>query len=137
MGADLQAWCTLPSVTFEEVLEQGIFFGWSESKRRRFDESAYLQRRALLLTPIGKYEGATVIPTMILFGLCFGRWWRTTLVAAAVIWPLILVTNDVIGLEWGLLSAAALAVANTVVGVLAHQAFLWAVRHMRCERSPV
>lgn len=31
------------SVTFEEVLEQGLCFGWSESKRRRFDDSSYLQ----------------------------------------------------------------------------------------------
>jgi len=34
----------VPSVTFEEVLEQGICFGWSESKRRRFDDTSYLQR---------------------------------------------------------------------------------------------
>ena len=32
------------SVTFDEVLEQGICFGWSESKRRRFDDTSYLQR---------------------------------------------------------------------------------------------
>lgn len=34
----------VPSVTFEEVLEQGICFGWSESMRRRFDDTSYLQR---------------------------------------------------------------------------------------------
>lgn len=34
----------VPSVTFEEVVEQGICFGWSESKRRRFDDTSYLQR---------------------------------------------------------------------------------------------
>jgi len=39
-GADV------PSVTFDEVLEQGICFGWSESKRRRFDDTSYLQRFA-------------------------------------------------------------------------------------------
>ena len=77
-----------------------------------------------------------MIPTMILFGLCFGRWWRTAVVAAAVIWPLILLASDVMGLEWGLLSAGALAVANTLVGVLAHQAVLGTVRRMRAERSP-
>jgi len=32
------------SVTFEDVLEQGLCFGWSESKRARGDESFYLQR---------------------------------------------------------------------------------------------
>jgi len=34
----------LPSVSFEEVLELGICFGWSESQRRRFDRLSYLQR---------------------------------------------------------------------------------------------
>ena len=34
----------VPSVTFEDVLEQGLCFGWSESKRIRGDEASYLQR---------------------------------------------------------------------------------------------
>ncbi len=34
----------VPSVTFEELLEQGLCFGWSESKRVRGDETFYLQR---------------------------------------------------------------------------------------------
>lgn len=33
-----------PSVSFEEVLELGIRFGWSESQRRGLDEVSYLQR---------------------------------------------------------------------------------------------
>ena len=32
------------SVTFEEVLELGLCFGWSESKRIRGDGASYLQR---------------------------------------------------------------------------------------------
>ncbi len=32
------------SVTFEDVLESGLCFGWSESKRVRGDEISYLQR---------------------------------------------------------------------------------------------
>ncbi len=32
------------SVTFQELLEQGLCFGWSESKRVRGDETFYLQR---------------------------------------------------------------------------------------------
>jgi uncharacterized protein YdeI (YjbR/CyaY-like superfamily) len=32
------------SVTFEEVLEAGLCFGWSESKRLRGDGTSYLQR---------------------------------------------------------------------------------------------
>lgn len=33
-----------PSVTFLEVLDEGLCFGWSESTRRRSDELSYLQR---------------------------------------------------------------------------------------------
>ena len=34
----------IPSVSFEEVLDEGLCFGWSESKRRKGDEKSYLQR---------------------------------------------------------------------------------------------
>ncbi len=33
-----------PSVTFEDVLAEGLCFGWSESKRRSLDLDSYLQR---------------------------------------------------------------------------------------------
>ncbi len=32
------------SVTFEQVLDEGLCFGWSESMRRRYDEESYLQK---------------------------------------------------------------------------------------------
>jgi uncharacterized protein YdeI (YjbR/CyaY-like superfamily) len=35
-----------PSVSFEEVLDEGLCFGWSESMRRKGDEQSYLQRFA-------------------------------------------------------------------------------------------
>ncbi len=31
------------SVLFEEVLDEGLCFGWSESKRRSYDANSYLQ----------------------------------------------------------------------------------------------
>ncbi len=34
----------IQSVTFEEVLDEGLCFGWSESKRRIYDQNSYLQR---------------------------------------------------------------------------------------------
>ena len=34
----------IPSVSFEEVLDEGLCFGWSESKRFRGDERSYLQQ---------------------------------------------------------------------------------------------
>jgi uncharacterized protein YdeI (YjbR/CyaY-like superfamily) len=33
----------IPSVTFQELLEEGLCFGWSESKRHPYDEISYLQ----------------------------------------------------------------------------------------------
>jgi hypothetical protein len=72
-----------------------------------------------------------MIPTLILFGLVFGRWWRAALAVAAVGWPAVLVAGDVMDLEVGLVGAAALAVLNTGVGVLVHQAVWRAVRSWR------
>ena len=72
-----------------------------------------------------------MIPNLILFGLVFGRWWRFSLVAAAVAWPVALVLTDVMGLKWGLTGAAVLAVGNTFVGVVVHQGVLWSVRRAR------
>ena len=72
-----------------------------------------------------------MIPTLILFGLVFGRWWRPALAVAAVGWPAVLVAGDVMELEVGLLGAAGLAVLNTGVGVLVHQAIRRAVRRWR------
>jgi uncharacterized protein YdeI (YjbR/CyaY-like superfamily) len=34
----------LESVSFEEVLDEGLCFGWSESMRRKGDDISYLQR---------------------------------------------------------------------------------------------
>lgn len=34
----------IPSVTFEEVLDEGLCFGWSESMRLKGDEKSYLQK---------------------------------------------------------------------------------------------
>ena len=34
----------VPSVSFEDVLDQGLCFGWSESSRCSYDNISYLQR---------------------------------------------------------------------------------------------
>lgn len=72
----------------------------------------------------------TMIPTMILFGLVLGRWWKSTLVAAAIVWPLLaspalLQAGAGIG---GFAAAALLGVANAAVGVAVHQSVLALVR---------
>jgi len=77
-----------------------------------------------------------MIPTMILFGLVLGRWWRLSLVAAALGWPALLVAGGVMDIDVPLLAAAAgLAVANTAAGVLVHQGVLLAVRRCRRRRQ--
>lgn len=34
------------SITFEQVLDEGLCFGWSESTRRSYDDVSYLQKFA-------------------------------------------------------------------------------------------
>ncbi len=74
-----------------------------------------------------------MIPTMILFGFLLGRWWKSAIVAGAVLWPVGLVLAVNIG-GIGVLSAAALGAVNTAVGVAVHQAILGLVRSIRRYR---
>lgn len=79
---------------------------------------------------------------MILIGLVFGHWWRTTLIVAAIGWPLLLIATSVDIELVALPAAAALGAANAAVGILVHHA-LWlfvrgatgAVRRTREVRS--
>jgi len=69
-----------------------------------------------------------MIPTLILFGLVFGRWWRATLIVSAIGWPVLLIAtgvDDRIGFAIG---AAVLAAANAGVGVLVHRVLWFVVR---------
>ena len=76
-----------------------------------------------------------MIPTLILFGLVFGRWWRLSLVTAAVAWPVLVVVDDTMDVEVALLGAAGLAVINTGIGVAVHQGVLRTLRLLR-HRHP-
>ncbi|PZG11978.1 hypothetical protein C1I95_26845 [Micromonospora craterilacus] len=76
-----------------------------------------------------------MIPTLILFGLVFGRWWRSTLVVAALGWPVLLVVTDALDVEPRLLTAAVLAVGNAGAGVLIHQGIRWMVRRREDHRG--
>ncbi|MBG0567318.1 hypothetical protein [Actinoplanes aureus] len=62
-----------------------------------------------------------MIPTLILFGLVAGRWWRTTLLAGTLGWPILLLAQDIVRPGAGLLPVFLLAVVNTGAGVLVHQ----------------
>jgi hypothetical protein len=69
---------------------------------------------------------------LILFGLLFGRWWRSSLTVAAVRWSVLLGATGGLRFEASpLLSAAGLAMVNTGVGVLIHQGILRLSRKVR------
>ena len=74
-----------------------------------------------------------MIPTMIVFGMVFGRWWKMAIAVGAVLWPTSLVFTGVIGVA-DVLGVAALGALNTAVGVAVHQVALWLVRTIRRDR---
>jgi hypothetical protein len=69
-----------------------------------------------------------MIPTVILVGLLFGRWWAVPLVAVG--WPLLLLATSTIEVT-EVPTAAAFGIANIAVGILAHKALAWALRTLR------
>lgn len=79
-----------------------------------------------------------MIPTLIAFGLIFGRWWKATLAVGVIGWVVVILFFTDAGPVTGIietaglaLGAAGLALANTAVGVAVHQGVLWAVRTIR------
>lgn len=71
-----------------------------------------------------------MIPSLIAFGLIFGRWWKPTVVIGVAGWVVVLLVTDII--TWHVIpAAAAFAFINTAVGVLVHQGGLWVVRAVR------
>ena len=77
-----------------------------------------------------------MIPTVIVFGLVFGHWWKSTLVAAAILWPVLLLATGVIGFDVQVLGAALFGLVNAGVGVAIHQGVAWIVRSLRSRRAP-
>ena len=77
-----------------------------------------------------------MIPTMIVFGLVFGRWWKTTLAAGTLGWPLLLLANGVLNPPGDIVDAAMFGFVNTLVGVAVHQSFLRVIRAIRRRATP-
>lgn len=69
-----------------------------------------------------------MIPTLILLGAAFGRWWKVTLVVGTLGWPIYLALPG--GGEVTLL-AVVLAFANTLAGVLLHQLVALGIRRFQ------
>ncbi len=72
-----------------------------------------------------------MIPTLILIGAVFGRWWRVTLLVSAVGWPVLLVVTGAMSPGPALVGATGVAVLNTGAGVLLHQGILRGGRKLR------
>ena len=77
-----------------------------------------------------------MIPTLILIGLIFGRWWRIVMPLAAVGWAVLLIVT---GVDSGLvfaLGAVAIAIPNVALGVLVHRVLWQLVRRVRTAAQP-
>jgi hypothetical protein len=73
-------------------------------------------------------DAEDVIPTVLLVGLLFGRWWKITVPVAVLGWPTVLIASGVDSGFRFAVAAGVLAAANVVVGVLAYQAVRLIVR---------
>ena len=74
-----------------------------------------------------RVDAEEVIPTLLLAGLLFGRWWKIAIPVAVLGWPILLIATGVdSGLQFAL-EAGAFAAANVIVGVLAYRAVALAV----------
>ncbi|WP_256840498.1 hypothetical protein [Ornithinimicrobium faecis] len=69
-----------------------------------------------------------MIPTLIMFGLIFGRWWKTSLVIGSLGWPVLLVVSGIDLSGQQTLEAIGLGLLNTLVGIVVHQVILHMVR---------
>ena len=65
-----------------------------------------------------------MIPTLIMIGAIFGRWWRVTLLVSAVGWPILLAATGAMSVGPALLGVSGLAVLNAGAGVLIYQGIL-------------
>lgn len=63
-----------------------------------------------------------MIPTLMLFGLVFGRWPVLALIAGTLGWPVLLYLGNIAG--WSPVLALPLALLNTAIGVGAHQGIM-------------
>ena len=82
---------------------------------------------------VGIGEGYTesVIPTLLLIGLVFGKWWRITIPATTVAWVVVLSVNETdSGVDF-VFSAGAWAALNVTVGVLIFQGVRLLLRMIR------
>lgn len=72
-----------------------------------------------------------MIPTMLLVGLVFGRWWWATIPLGTIAWVVATIVTGAVSTLSGAMGAAAFGAANVVVGVLLYQVSAFFVRRLR------
>jgi hypothetical protein len=82
-----------------------------------------------------------MIPTLLLVGLAFGKWWRISIPAATIGWALLLLATGGISDLAHFMGAAWIGFINVTVGVLVFQAARLAYRgiarqHRHAAPSP-
>ena len=80
-----------------------------------------------------------MIPSMIVFGILFGRWWIAAIVGGGLLWGLLIGAMTVYANEetfsWGVvLGAVLLGAVNSAFGAGIHQMVLWISRKIRTSR---
>lgn len=81
-----------------------------------------------------------MIPSMIVFGILFGRWWIAAIVAGGLLWGLVIgamsVYENDATFSWALvLGAVLLGATNSAFGAGVHQLILWITRKIRARRK--
>jgi hypothetical protein len=62
-----------------------------------------------------------MIPTLLLAGILFGRWWRVSIPVGSIGWAILLASTGVVSGLGGFVSAALFAFVNVTIGVLVFQ----------------
>ncbi len=72
-----------------------------------------------------------MVPTMIVFGLVLGRWWRSAILFGTAFWMVVVAAVTGASTAGALGAAAAVGAINATAGAAAHQGGLWLVRRAR------
>jgi hypothetical protein len=75
-----------------------------------------------------------MIPTMLLAGLAFGRWWKVAIPLGGLAWAVLLVATEVGSGPGFFAGAALLGAANVAVGAAVYQAVGFAIRAVKARR---
>ncbi|RIK16663.1 MAG: hypothetical protein DCC50_04265 [Acidobacteria bacterium] len=76
-----------------------------------------------------------MVPTLLLFGLVAGRWWKSALLLGCVGWVAIGLQQGFVDTVGSAAAAGAVALGNTAVGVAVHQALLFCWRYLVARRG--